>query len=74
MKGIYIDDNAEDRMTERLLQRDSNSTLLRVVGDNVRIHRYSHALYLHGVTGPHEPNVTDKIKDVKGKFGMHEAV
>ena len=74
MEGFRIVDYAERPIRVRLLQRDADSTLIRTVGYNVRIHRYSHALYLHGVTGPHEPNVTDKIKDVKGKFGMHEAV
>ena len=53
------------------MKRDSDLTLVRKQGaSDVRIHRYSHALYLHGVKGPHERNVEDKIKEVKEKFGM----
>ena len=58
-----------------LRKRDSDSTLIRSVWHcNCRIHHYSHALYLHGVKGPHEPNVEDKIKEVKEKFGMNAKV
>ena len=52
--------------------RDSDSTLIRRVSAfNVRTHHYPHALYLHGVKGPNEPNVEQKIKEVKEKFKMN---
>ena len=56
-----------------LSERSSDSTLIRKAGDNERIHRYSHALYLHGVK---EPNPNDlelkkKIAEVKEKFRMN---
>ena len=35
-----------------------------------KIQHYPHALYLHGVKGPNEPNVEQKIKEVKEKFGL----
>ena len=60
---------------DELSKRHSDSTLIRRKGDsNFTIHHYSHALYLHGVKGPHEPNVEDKIKEVKEKFGMNAKV
>ena len=59
----------------KLSKRNSDSTLIRRKGSsNFRIHHYSHALYLHGVKGPHEPNVEDKIKEVKEKFRMNAKV
>ena len=65
-------DTKEHSRIKALMERDSNSTLLRRVGaDNVRIHKYPHALYLHGVKEPHEPNVEQKIKEVKEKFGIN---
>ena len=52
--------------------RDSDSTLIRrVCASVVRTHHYPHALYLHGVKGPNEPNVEQKIKEVKEKFKMN---
>ena len=52
---------------------DSDSTLFRrVSGTNrVRIHRYSHALSLHGVKGPEDKDVEQKIQEVKEKFGKN---
>ena len=61
-------------IVKSLMNRDSEATLLRKVGmDTVRIHRYSHALYLLGVK---EPNSKDlelkkKIAEVKEKFRMN---
>ena len=55
----------------KLSERNSDSTLIRKVGkNNARIHRYSHALYLHGVTGPKDEKATDDIEKVKEKFRM----
>ena len=60
---------------DELSKRDSEATLIRRKGPSYfRMHHYSHALYLHGVKGPHEPNVEDKIKEVKEKFGMNAKV
>ena len=62
-------DTNERSRIKALMERDSDSTVIHRVGaDNVRIHNYHHALYLHGVKGPNEPNVEDKIKEVKEKF------
>ena len=58
----------------KLSERDSDSTLLRKVRKNtVRIHRYSHALYLHGVkrTNPNDTKMEETIQAVKKKFGMN---
>ena len=70
VKGLYTDDLHESDIMSELINRDSSSTLLRKVDKNkVRIYRYSHALFLHGMK---EPN--DKVQntdDVKKKFGMN---
>ena len=69
-KGFRTNDLHEDDIMSELMSRDSNLTLLRKVGkNNVRIHRYCHALYLHGVEEPN-PN-DDRVNDVKKKFGMN---
>ena len=58
----------------KLSERNSDSTIVRQVDEtNTRIHRYSHALYLHGVR-PNPKDVTavqKNITDVKKKFGMN---
>ena len=57
-----------------LSERNSHSTLIRKAGKNsVRIHRYSHALYLLGVKEPNPKDVKlkEKIAEVKEKFGMN---
>ena len=73
-------DEKQEGIMHELTNRDSSSTLLRkVTKHDVRIHRYSHALYLHGVTGPNpnpedekvEQNIKDTIKVVKDKFMMN---
>ena len=70
VKGLYTDDLGESDITSELMNRDSSLTLLRKVGkNNVRIHRYSHALHLLGVEEPN-PN-DDRVNDVKKKFGMN---
>ena len=66
--GYCYAPDEEDRIDE-LMQRDSDSTVLREVGlTYVRIRHYSHALCLHGVNGPSDPDVEQKIKEVKKKF------
>ena len=73
-EGYYPWAHSNKAIVKSLMNRDSEATLLRKVGmDTVRIHRYSHALYLHGVK---EPNPTDvklkeKIAEVKEKFRMN---
>ena len=72
-KGVYHLAANDDAITE-LSKRDSDSTLIRTVEHtHVRIHRYSHALYLHGVERPNPKNETlkEKIAEVKEKFGMN---
>ena len=69
--GVYHLAANDDAITE-LTKCDSDSTLIRSTGAaRVRIHRYSHALYLHGVKGPDTEDVEQKIQEVKGKFGMN---
>ena len=73
--GDGLLDNANFDAIDELSKRDSEATLIcRKEDSNFTIHHYSHALYLHGVKGPHEPNVEDKIKEVKEKFGMNAKV
>ena len=72
-------DDATNALITSLLERDSDSTLIQRVGYNVRIHRYSHALFLHGVEEPGDPNKGDKEKDdmikkVKEMFGMNAKI
>ena len=76
---------ANDDAIAELIERNSESTVIRRASStNMRIHRYSHALYLHGVTGPNDTdavevigkvtedkNVNETIKEVKEKFGMN---
>ena len=70
LEGLYTDDLDESDIMSELMNRDSSATLLRKVdAENVRIHRYSHALYLLGVEEP-KPN-DDRVNDVKKKFGMN---
>ena len=74
VKGFRTNDLRELDIKRELMNRDSNSTLLRNVGDNnVRIHRFSHALFLQGVTGPNpkDEKLKEKITEVKEKFGMN---
>ena len=73
VEGFWTDDPHERMIKRELMNRDSNSTLLRKVDmSDVRIHRYSHALYLHGVIRPNtkDEKLKEKIKEVKEKFGM----
>ena len=71
-KGFYTNDQHDDDIMLELMNRNSKSTLLRKVGQNdVRIHRYSHALYLHGVTEPEYEKAKEKIAAVKEMFGMN---
>ena len=71
-KGFHAISRSDHDIVSGLMKRDSKSTLVRRRdATRIRIHDYSHALYLHGVKGPHEPNVEDKIKEVKEKFGMN---
>ena len=67
-------DDAKDARLQGLLQRGSKATLVQRVNRNVRIHHYSHALFLHGVEGPDDPKVEDKIKEMKEKFGVNEKI
>ena len=68
-KGYYPWGHSNKAIVKSLMNRDSEATLLRKVGmNNVRIHRYSHALYLHGVT-PNDKDA-DATEKVKEKFGM----
>ena len=70
LEGFRTNDLHELDIQRELMNRDSNSTLLRKVTKNrMRIHRYTHALYLSGVKEPN-PN-DDKVNDVKKKFGMN---
>ena len=63
---------ANNAAITELSKRDSDSTLIRTVGEtHVRIHRYSHALYLNGVKGPDDEGVEKNITKVKEKFGMN---
>ena len=72
-EGVFRSANKD--AIDELGKRDSEATLIRRKGSSYfRMHHYSHALYLHGVKGPHEPNVEDKIKKVKEKFGMNAKV
>ena len=64
---------ASSTVFAELGKRDSNSTLVRLVTENdVRIHRYSHALYLQGVTEPTDEKATENIEKVKKQFGMND--
>ena len=76
VEGLYTDDLHEGDIRRELMKRDSDSTLLRRVRKSrhkVRIHRYSHALHLHGVEGPNpnDEEVEKKIEEVKKKLGMN---
>ena len=63
---------AKNTVFAKLGERDSKLTLVRSASETkVRIHRYSHALYLHGVTGPKYGKAKEKIEEVKKKFGMN---
>ena len=73
-EGYYPWGHSNKAIVKSLMKRDSESTLLcKVGGDNVRIHRYSHALYLHGVKKPNpkDEKLKEKITEVKEKFGMN---
>ena len=71
-EGYYPWGRSKKAIVKSLMNRDSESTLLRKVhADNVRIHHYSHALYLHGVTGPKYGKAKEEIEAVKEKFGMN---
>ena len=62
---------AKNTVFAKLGERDSKLTLVRSASETkVRIHRYSHALYLHGVTGPNDKDA-ETIEKVKEKFGMN---
>ena len=70
--GLFGKDTPERNQIKEMKKRNSESTLLRSVGTHCsRIHRYSHALYLHGVKGPDDKDVEQKIAEVKEKFGMN---
>eukprot|EP00754_Rhynchopus_humris_P033858 Rhum_TRINITY_DN15487_c4_g1::Rhum_TRINITY_DN15487_c4_g1_i1::g.159290::m.159290 len=61
--GTVGRDSSERSAIKNLMKRDSDSTLLRMSEKAVRIHRYPHALYLHGVTGPDVPDVQENIHE-----------
>ena len=70
VEGFRPRNQHEDDIMSELMNRDSKSTLLRKVTRNsVRIHRYSHALYLHGMKEPTD-KAEKEIKEVKEKFEM----
>ena len=70
VKGFFTDDSRNRSILSELMNRDSKLTLLCKVDKNsVRIHRYSHALYLHDVKEPTDKEET-KIKKVKEKYEM----
>ena len=69
MNGLHVLPNTVAKLSER----NSDSTLIRKDATNTRIHRYSHALYLHGVKKPNpkDEKVQETINEVKKKFGMN---
>ena len=70
MVGYYPRGVGMKRRVRSLMTRNANETLLCKAGaSNVRIHRYSHALYLHNVTGVN--NETEIINKVKQQFLMN---
>ena len=70
-KGFHPNSQGDHDRVSGLMKRDSESTLVRRQSPTrIRIHDYSHALYLHNVMSPFS-NAKDKIKEVKEKFGLH---
>ena len=71
MVGYYPRGADMQRRVNSLMTRNANETLLCKAGaSNVKIHRYSHALYLHNVTRLSETEVVNKVKQ---QFLMKES-